>query len=97
MANYYISEYDYGKDGDKPHNFVTIGGLKQQLKSYVFVGENDAVKQFRWLNSTMNESAVHSNTITTKPSDHQLVINTSSSTFKILFVNNTIPAPPSKQ
>ena len=99
MAKYYISEYNYGKDGDKRHNFVTIGGIKQQLKSYEYVGENDAVKQFRWLSSlnlTMNNSAAFTNTITTKPSDHQLVINTSSSKLKIIFVNNTIPSPPSE-
>ena len=99
MANYYISEYNYGKDGDKPHNFVTIGGVKQQLKNYAISGENDAVKQFRWLQSlnlTMINSAAFINTITTKRSDHQLVINTSSSKLKIIFLNNTIRSPPSE-
>ena len=105
MANYFITEYSYGEDGFKPHNFVTIGGPKGKLnpKSYSFVGENDPTYQYRWLtwaNITMsNWNTTHLgrfvNSKRTKPSDHQLVINTSTSKLKITFLNDTLPAPPS--
>ena len=72
------------------------------MTSYTFVGENDPSYQYRWLdwaNITMshwNVSNRYVNSNRMKPSDHQLVINTSTSKLKIMFLNDTLPAPPSK-
>ena len=102
MSKYYISEYSHGEDGDTPHNFVTIGGKKIDLKSYSFVGENEPAKQFRWLtwgNITMshwNVSLEYVSLKRSKPSDNQLVINTSSAKLQLSFLNDTLPTFPSK-
>ena len=96
QANYYISEYNYGADGVQPFNYVTIGGNLTTLRSYSFIGENDIEKQFRWLNSlniTVHKFVGYQNSSRAKPSDHQLVINTSSTKFKITFLNATLPTP----
>ena len=102
LSKYFITEYTFGEHGYKPHNFVTIGGTKAPLKSYSFVGENSPAKQFNWLswaNITMshwNVSLEYVTSKTTKPSDHQLVVNTSTSKLKLTFLNDTLPAPPGK-
>ena len=103
-AHYYITQYNYGEDGFKPHNFVTIGGKKLDLKSVSFVGENDPQSQYSWLpwgNISMSHWNVtnlfeYVNTKRSKPSDHQLVIITSTSKLSITFLNDTLPSPPSK-
>ena len=96
--HYYISEYNVGQDGLQPHNFVTIGGNFLNLSSYSVIGENDLERQFRWLKSlniTMDSSG-YQNSSRSKPSDHQLVINSSSSKFKITFINETLTPPSGK-
>ena len=102
MAKYYITEYDYGEDGFKPYNFVTIGGPTEKLriKSFDLVGQTNPDRQFRWLewaNITMSHWNVTNSfkkSKRSKPSDNQLVVNTSSSKFKIIFLNDSLPTPP---
>ena len=95
--HYYITEYDSGKDKLQPHNFITIGGNFTKGQSYTLIGENDIGKQFRWLHSINISIALsfeYTKLTKSKASDHQLIINSSSSKFKITFLNGTLPTPP---
>ena len=99
MAKYHITEYEPGEDDIQPHNFVTIGGNLTQRQPHSEVEANDLEKQFRWLNLDnipLELLNVYKNSTRSKPSDHQLVINSSSSKFKVTFLNGTLPTPPGK-
>ena len=99
MSYYYISELIYGEDGVQPSNFVTIGGNLTLRKSYSFIGENAIVKQYRWyenLDKRLGRLLRYQTSKRSKPSDNQLVINTSSSKLKITFSSATLPHPPGK-
>ena len=96
MSNYYISELIYGEDGVQPFNFVTIGGNLALRKSYSFIGENAIAKQYKWydnLDKRLGRLLRYQTSSRSKPSDNQLVINTSSSKLKITFLNATLPTP----
>ena len=100
-----MKEYDSGEDGIQPHNFVTIGGDIVGLASDSLMGVNNVTKQFDWMKQSNQteknlerilSSAQYQTSDQSTPSAHQLVINTFSSKFKIIFLNDALPPPPGK-
>ena len=98
-ANYYVIEFDPGIMGVQPHNFITIGGVFPNITSDAILLENNQTDQFRWLSTNsfnINISAIISSrnflqSDQSTPSAHQLIINTSSAKFKIVFLNESLP------
>ena len=96
-AYYFITEFDPGIIGVQPHNFITIGGVVPNLTSFAILLGNNLSEQFRWMGpnglniSTINSTRYYLQSDQSKPSAHQLIINTSSAKFKIVFLNESLP------